>query len=191
MLAGGTILSAIWLYFKPKKITMNKPFNPKPYLIYGLLAAVVYCIPVTVFLSDPEYSQGWLLYLGNLLFLFVIVAFLFAFNRKRSENAATLAMLTAGHIATLFGIVISCVLAFLLLVIMVPGYLGAGEADKVLTNEPANITYDKTRGLSFMVFATAIIGNFAAGSFVSIIFPFALKADQTRETVPRRKQAEL
>jgi hypothetical protein len=191
MRGDGTILSAIWLYFKPKKITMNKPFNPKPYLIYGLLAAVVYCIPVTVFLTDPEYSQGWLLYLGNLLFLFVIVAFLFAFNRKRSENAATMAMLAAGHIVTVMGIVISCVMAFLLMVIMVPGYLGGGTADKVLTGEPANTVYDHTRGLSFMVFATAIIGNLSAGSFVSIIFPFALKADQTRERVPRRKQAEL
>ena len=170
---------------------MNTPFNPKPYLIYGLLAAVVYCIPVTIFLFNPEFSQGWLLYLGNLLFLFVIVAFLFAFNRKRSENASTMAMLAAGHITTVCGIVISCLLAFILFLIMVPGYLGAGTTDKVLTGQPANTVDDKTRGLSFMVFATAIIGNIAAGSFVSIIFPFALKADQTRERVPRRKQAEL
>jgi len=170
---------------------MYKPFNPKPYLIYGLLGAVVYCIPVAIFLSDPEFSQGWLLYLGNLFFLFAIVGFVYHFNRKRSENAGTLAMLAAGHIATLFGIVISCLLAFLLMVIMVPGYLDAGTTEKVLTGEPANTTYDKTRGLSFMVFATAIIGNVSAGSFVSIIFPFAMKADQTREKVPRRKQAEL
>src|SRR5687767_8192405 len=138
---------------------MNKPFNPKPYLIYGLLGAVVYLIPVIIFLSNPDYSQAWLLYLGNLLFLFVIVAFLYAFNRKRSENAGTMAMLAAGHIATVFGVVISCLLAFILLVIMVPGYLEPGTTDKVLTGEPANTTYDKTRGLSFMVFVTAIIGN--------------------------------
>lgn len=170
---------------------MNKPFNPRPYLIYGLLAAVVYCIPVVIFLTNPEYSQGWLLYLGNLLFLFPIIAFLYAFNKKRTENAGTIAMLTAGHITAVGGVVIACVLAFLLLVIMVPGYLSAGTTEKVLTGEPANMTQDKTRGLSFMVFATAIIGNFAAGSFASLIFPFALKADQTKERVPRRKQAEL
>lgn len=170
---------------------MKKPFNSKPYLFYGLLGAVAYCIPVTIFLSEAEYSQGWLLYLGNLFFLFAIVAFVYAFNKKRDENAGTLAMLTAGHIATVTGIVISCILAFLLLVIMVPGYLSAGTTDKVLTGQPANTVFDKTRGLSFMVFATAIIGNLSAGSFVSIIFPFAMKADQTREKVPRRKQAEL
>jgi hypothetical protein len=170
---------------------MNKPFEPKPYLIYGLVAALVYCVPVVIFLSNPDYSQGWLLYLGNLLFLFPIIAFLYAFNKKRSENAATITMLAAGHIATLGGVIIACVIAFLLLLFMVPGYLSGGETGKVLTGEPANITDDKTRGLSFMVFATAVIGNFAAGSFASIIFPFALKADQTREKVPRRKQAEL
>lgn len=170
---------------------MLKPFNPKPYLIYGLLGAVVYSIPVIIFLSNPEYSQSWLLYLGNLLFLFAIVGFLYAFNKRRSENAGTLAMLTAGVIATVTGIVISCLLAFLLLVIMVPGYLSPGTTEKVLTGQPANITLDKTRGMSFMVFVTAFIGNLSAGAFVSIIFPFAMKADQTREKVPRRKQAEL
>jgi Na+/proline symporter len=170
---------------------MNKPFEPKPYLFYGLLGAVVYSVPVAIFLSSPEYSQTWLLYLGNLLFLFVIVTFMFRFNRKRSENASTLAMLTAGHITTVMGIVAAVILAFLLLVILVPGYLSSGTTDKVLTGEPANTVYDKTRGMSFMVFATAIIGNLSAGSFVSIVFPFALKADQTRERVPRRKQAEL
>lgn len=170
---------------------MNKPFNPRPYLIYGLLAAVVYCIPVIIFLSNPDYSQGWLLYLGNLLFLFPVIAFLYAFNRKRNENAGTLVMLSAGSITTVIGIVLSVILAFLLLVVMVPGYLSPGTAGKVLTGEPANITQDKTRGLSFMIFATAVIGNVAAGGFVSIIFPFAMKADQTREKVPRRKQAEL
>lgn len=166
---------------------MSKPFNPKPYLIYGLMGAVVYCIPVTIFLSDPEYAQGWLLYLGNLFFLFAIVAFVYAFNRKRSENAGTLAMLAAGHIATLAGIIASCLIAFLLLVILVPGYLDGGATTQV----PVNSVYDKTRGLGFMVFATAIVGNLAAGSFVSIVFPFALKADQTRERVPGRNQAEL
>lgn len=156
---------------------MNKPFNPKPYLVYGLLGAIVYCIPVAVFLSDPGFRNAWLLYLGNLLFLFAIVAFLFRFNKKRSENASSLVMLAAGHIATAAGIIISCILAFLLLVILVHG------ADDVLS--------DKTRGINFMVFATAIIGNLSTGSFVSIVFPFALKADQTREQVPRREQGEL
>jgi hypothetical protein len=102
-----------------------------------------------------------------------------------------MAMLASGHIATLMGVIIACLLAFILQVIMVPGYLSSGTTDKVLTGEPANMVYDKTRGMSFMVFVTATIGNFSAGSFVSIIFPFALKADQTRERVPRKNQAEL
>jgi hypothetical protein len=170
---------------------MNKPFNLKPYLLFSILGAVVYSIPVIIFLSNPQFTQGWLLYLGNLLFLFAIAGFLFNFNKKRSENASTLAMLAAGEITTVMGMVISCVLAFILLAIMVPGYLTPGIPDKVLTGEPANTVLDKTRGLSFMIFSTAIVGNIAVGSFVSAIFPFALKADQTRERVPRSNQAEL
>jgi hypothetical protein len=99
-------------------------------------------------------------------------------------------MLAAGHIATVAGIVIACLLCFILVLVLVPGYLQAGTADKVLTSAPANTVKDKTNGLSFMLFMNAIIGNVVAGSAASIIYPFTLKRDQTKEKVPQ-KQAQL
>jgi hypothetical protein len=164
--------------------------HPGRYALWGMIGAVAYSIAVVIFLSDPDYEKTWILYVGNLLFLFAILGFLYEFNRRRDENAGTLTMLAAGHIATVVGIIFACFLSFILLPTMVPGYL-AGNPQKNVTGEPANTTFDNTSGVGWVVFATAVIGNMAAGSAISIILPFALKADQTREKVPRRKQAEL
>jgi hypothetical protein len=160
------------------------------YLLYGFAAAVAYCIPVTVFLIRKDYTDSWMLFAGCILFLFVLIMFLVHFNKKRNENAATGTMLVAGHIATATGILLSVLLCFILLMIFVPGFLGHPDAGQVLHREPANIVKDKTEGLAFMIFMTATVGNFSAGSFVTIIFPFTVKKDQTKEKVTRR-QMEL
>jgi Na+/proline symporter len=170
---------------------MFKGINLKPYVVHSLVAALVYCIPVIFFLKSSDYTQAWLLYCGNFLFLLVIAYFLFVFNAKRAENAGTTAMLTASSITTVMGTIMAVVLSLLLLFIFVPDILQAGPAGKKLINEPANSVIDKTDGLSFMVIVNAIIGNISCGMFVAIIFPFALKRDQTKEKVPHRKQAEL
>jgi hypothetical protein len=167
-----------------------KQIHWKHYLIYAMAAAIVYCIPVALYLIRATFTQAWLLYLGNFLFLIVVIVFLFSFNRQRGQNASTVSMLVAGHITVVMGIIVACILGFILLVIFVPGYLDAGTTEKVLSNAPANTIKDKTEGLSFMLFANALIGNVSAGSAACIIFPFTLKRDQTHEKVPHQ-QAEL
>jgi predicted ABC-type exoprotein transport system permease subunit len=169
---------------------MFKNIHWRQYLPYAIAAAVVYCIPVILYLQRANFTQAWLLYLGNFLFLLAIIFFLFSFNRKRKENAATTSMVAAGHITVVAGIVLACLLSFILLLLFVPGYLHSGTTEKVLSQAPANTVRDKTEGLSFMLFANAIIGNLCVGSASSIIFPFTLKRDQTKEKVPVR-QAEL
>lgn len=91
---------------------------------------------------------------------------------------------------TTYSRVISCLLCFALVVRMVPGLFDSGPPQKVLEGAPANTVHDKTRGFLYMIFGGAIIGNAAAGFFISIIFPFALKGDQTKERVDS-KQSEL
>jgi hypothetical protein len=99
-------------------------------------------------------------------------------------------MLAAGHITTVMGILIACLLSFILVLVFVPGFLHAGTANKIMTGAPASTVKGKTNGLAFMLFTDAIFGNVVAGSFASIMFPFVLKRDQTKEKVPP-KQAEL
>lgn len=169
---------------------MFKNIHWSSYLKFSLPAALLYCVPVFIFIKQAAFSQSWLLYLGNFLFMLMIIAFLISFNRRRHENASSVTMLVAGHIATVLGIIISLVLSLILLAVLVPGQLEPGQAGKVLHDVPANATQDKTNGLNFQVIMDSIIGNFAVGSFVSIIFPFTIKREQRSEGVPR-KQAEL
>jgi hypothetical protein len=169
---------------------MLKRINLRPYLVHAFIAALVYSIPVYFFIRQPLYQKAWLLYLGNFLFVIVIVLFILSFSRKRNNNAGVLATLTAGNIATALGTVLSFVFALLLLITFIPGEFSYGTADKWLKGAPANMILDKTRGLNFMVIANSFVGNISFGSFVSILFPFALKGDQTKEKVPE-KQAEL
>jgi len=166
---------------------MFKRIHWRQYVPFAVIAAIVYCIPVFFFIREANYTQSWLLYVGNFLFLFVIVAFLVSFNRKRNENAGSVTMVAAGHITTIMGILSALVLSALLLVIFIPGIFHA-EAGKVLQNAPANTEHGNTNGLVFKVFANAIVGNMATGSFVSIMLPFTLKGDQTKESTPRQQR---
>lgn len=163
---------------------MWKKIHWQRYLAYAIVAAILFAIPVIFYLIKANYTQAWLLYLGNFLFLFVITAFLFSFNKRRKHDASTISMLTAGHITTLMGVVIACLLCLILVLV-----LGVSE-HKVLAQAPANTIKGKAGGMNFIIFANAVFGNIVAGSTASIIFPFVLKRDQTREAVPR-KQAEL
>jgi hypothetical protein len=170
---------------------MFKGIKLRPYVIHSLVAALLYCLPLIFFLKTADYTRAWLLYTGNFLFLLVIVYFLFVFNAKRDENAGTLAMLTASSITTIMGTIMALIFSLILLVVFIPGLLSSGSPAKHLINEPANSIQGKTDGLVFMIIANSVIGNVSCGLFAAIIFPFSLKGDQTKEKVPKKKQAEL
>jgi hypothetical protein len=169
---------------------MFKRIHWKSYVPFGGIAAMAYCIPVIFFLRDANYTESWLLFVGNFLFLFPVMLSLFQFNKQRKQNASSVSMLAAGHITTITGILISCVLCFVLLLLFVPGLFQPGIPEKVLTHSPANTIHGKTNGLGFMIFADGIFGNMSTGSFITIIYSFSLKGDQTKEKVSPQ-QADL
>ena len=151
------------------------------YLKYGVMASLFYCVAVAFFCRDATFTETWLLFAGNLLFLFTISFSLFSFNKQRQGDASTVSMLAGGMITTFTGILISSVVCLTILVIYVPGLLHAGTPSNILTDEPANTIRGKTNGMAFMIFMSAIMGNFVAGFAASIIFSFILKSNQTKE----------
>ena len=146
-----------------------------------MIAAILFSIPVFFFLKGISWSQSWLLYLGNALFMVVVAVTLVLFNRQWKSNASSTSMVLAGVIVTVLGIIISCLICVLLLSIMIPGLYHSGTPDKVLTGEPANAVPDSARGPVYMVLFNATMGNICTGIFICIIFPFTLKSDQTKE----------
>lgn len=165
-----------------KKYTiMWKRINFPSSLLSGLIAALLFIIPVFFYLKDTRYAATWLIYAGSFLFFLTIVVHTIFFNNLRGGNANTVQMVLASHIVTLIGVLLSCLFVFILLTIMVPGYLSNGPAGKVTPDTPVNEVHDKTDGLSFRIFMGASLINFAFGSFAGIVFPFSVKKNQTKD----------
>ncbi len=148
----------------------------------GVIAGVLFSLGVFFYIRETTYADTWLVYVGSFLFFIVIVVDLILFNRRRGKNANTVTMVFSSHVTTLIGVVVATLLSFLLLSIMVPGYLDNGPAGKVAPDAPINAIHDKTNGLSFRIFIAATIFNFAFGSFAGILFPFAIKRNQTKDS---------
>ncbi|MBC8033054.1 MAG: hypothetical protein H7Y03_02850 [Chitinophagaceae bacterium] len=153
------------------------------YAKYGLIAAIAYLVPLSIFIKLSSFTQSWLLYIGNFAFMIVVAAFHLVFNKNRRENASSTASFLAGHIVTMLGTLMATLLSLLLLVILVPGLLEYGTPDKVLTESPDNNILDRTNGLVPMILLSVTVCNFGVGSFIALLFPFTLKADQTKEKV--------
>ena len=138
------------------------------YFLLCLGGAILYCIPVFYFINISRYSGVWLLYLGNglfLAFMFVITAFVL-----KSEKP----MIT-GHIITVICVVLSCLLILVMILFLSPGAIDAGSTEKILLQSPTGISHKATHGMLLILFANAIIGNFSAGSFATIITSQAVK----------------
>lgn len=155
--------------------------NIRSTLISGGIAGIAFCIPVFFYIKYAVYRDAWLLYLGCFLFFSVIWIHTLTDSRRRSHNESTVALIFASHMATLTGIALACLLSFLLLTAMIPGYLTSSVPGKTLSGEPVNSILDKTNGLSIQVFLAATFINFSVGSFSGIILPFAAKRNQKKD----------
>jgi carbon starvation protein CstA len=151
------------------------------YFIFGLLAAIAFCIPVMFYLRTPEFKDTWLLFLGNAFFLVVISVYILLLNKRNNENASTQNLNAAGHVVSIVGVVLACIISFILLILVVPDLFSSGTSDTVMEGSHTTTAGGRTDGLVFMLYMCAIIGNFAAGSFASIILPYAAKKNQKKD----------
>jgi hypothetical protein len=151
------------------------------YIKWGLISAIAFCIPAIIFIKSADYRSAWLLYLGNVLFLVAIAFYMLVFNKGQRENASTQTMMATGHIATIVGIIISCIVAVIALVIFIPDVFGSGISNKAMEDAPAQTGTGNTHGLVFFVFMNATIGNFCGGSFSSILIPYSARKNQTKD----------
>jgi hypothetical protein len=136
-----------------------------------------------IYVREATYSETWLLYLGNGLFLFSLFISLIFLSKKAAHNASTGYMLMAGHAVTIISMIIICIIAFIALLIYIPGLFSFGTAYKTLKQVPANMVEDKTHGLLFMLFVNVVIGTFSAGSFTSILTAYSIKREQRGDKV--------
>lgn len=154
------------------------------YIKWGVIAAIAFCIPMLIFLYSGRYSETWWLFVGNGLFLAAIIIYMLQFNKARNENASTQTMVAAGHIATVIGVVVSCIVAAIGLAIFVHNG-GSGQSDVAFADAPSQTGTGPTNGMIFILYMCATIGNICGGSFSSIMIPYAARKNQTKD---RRSQ---
>jgi hypothetical protein len=144
---------------------------------FGIFSAVLYCIPVIFFLKDKKFSDTWLLFLGNALFLFSIFIFGAIYSRKKNNKASKV---FNGFAVTFAGVIFSCILILLLTLVFAPNVYHIGSSNEVLQQTPAAITKKNEHGLLFIMLANALIGNFFAGTFATTI----AKSSAEKEKLP-------
>jgi hypothetical protein len=143
---------------------------------FGIFSAFLYCIPVVFFLKDKKFSDTWLLFLGNALFLFSIFIFGAIYTRKKNNDSKNF----NGFVITFLGVIFSCIIILLLTLVFAPNVYHIGTSNEVLQQTPSTITHKNEHGLLFIMLANALIGNFCAGTFATII----AKSSAEKEKLP-------
>ncbi len=149
------------------------------YLKYSIAAATAYLICVYIFLSMDSYLQTYILYIGNMVFASVMVIFIVNFSKKRDNNVSPKMTIAAGLITAAMGVIISCLVIFIMLAIMKPsGYNDIIHTSNILA-KPAPSLQGNGHALMFILFMDAVFGNIGAGAFVSFMLPTMLRNDLT------------
>lgn len=153
----------------------------REYLLFGGSAAAAYLIALIIFLSTGKYQNLYYLFIGCILFMAIIFFYVYRLLFTRYDEKRAVSMLMAGHMATFAGIIISAVLSVIAVFIFNPEVFSASSTAQVLPNAASQDRSNAPGYLLMMILFTAILGNFATGSFISVIVSYAGKKDQTRD----------
>ena|SRR5688572_22447493 len=152
----------------------------KEYVLFGLAAAIVFTIPVIIFLSQNQYENFYYLFIGSGLFMLVILYYAYKLLYRPYDKKRVMSMVIAGHLATLTGVIFSCILATICFLFFFFGNSPTVPVDRVVENVPATIQPNQSISLLLMIYAVATIANFSVGSFISVVTAYAGKVNQTR-----------
>src|SRR6476620_2218965 len=122
-----------------KKISLH-------FIKYSILPAILYIIPLIIFMLDKTFSETWLLFLGNALFLCYIFAFGVYYAKQQNKITSPL---NAGLAVTLTGIIFTCILVLMVILIFAPGVFHIGSS-RPLEDTPAALPNKNSHGVIFM-----------------------------------------
>ena len=150
-------------------------------LKYALIEAVLFAATVFIYVKYATYQKTWLLFLGSFMFLIVNALYSYIINRLRSAADTPFTLIVKSHIVTVSGIILSCILSFLIMTIMIKGYTAGDVLNQPLPGDPPTMESNKITSLSIKIFLVAVIGNFIAGSFPGLLIPFFLDRQKQEE----------
>ena len=161
---------------------MQNQMLKKENVQYAAVAAVAYTIPASFYIGKVAFSETWMLYLGNFLFAIFIGIFIGLFYKKHVGSINIPKLIMAAGKTTLYGIVIACLLCFLLLVIFRPAAFSTASLHQPqLQQSPAQFA-GAHQGYVLILFMNAILGNGALALFLSLLLPFSIVHNQQTGT---------
>ena len=150
------------------------------YVVYGLIAGLMYVIPVWIYLFEAKYVLSWFAFLGNILFMFAIMGYCIKLSRRRSDYSSTWIMIVSAHCVIFVGIVFSVIFSAILCFVYIPAFMTGHSPTNFLQNSPTGFNIHNTSTI-VMIFLTATFANFGAGSFTAILCPYVFKPNQTKD----------
>lgn len=157
--------------------------HKREYLMWGALAGLAYSVPVLVYLAMANYYYSATVFIGCILFMFVILTYTMRLTKRRPEYKSTWMMIIAGHMVILTGIVIAVLMSFLLCFIFIPGFMSGHSPDTFLQESPQAVNRHNASTL-MMIAITSTLVNFGVGGVISIIVSYAVKLNQTKDKTP-------
>jgi len=146
---------------------MQEKFLLSYYIRYSIACALAYCIPVYIFFKHEEFSQFWLLYLGNSLYAcLMLISGLFV-NKKLHNSASLRALIVPGIKVIFSSIIIVCLLVGILAVIF---------RHNIVQQAPTNYN-----GLFYALSVNAVLVNFIVGMLLIFIGAVTIKRNQRNE----------
>lgn len=157
--------------------------HKKEYLLYGFIAALVYMIPTSYFLYNTQYANFYYLFIGNILFMFVIAFYVFTLINRKYEGKRSVTMFTAGVWTIAVGVVLSIIFSVIAMFIFFPDFFGWHRTSKLIQNAPGEYANHYPSGVLLFLLFNIILCNITAGCFASLMVAFAGKKDQTKDKV--------
>lgn len=155
----------------------------REYAIWGTIAGLAYAIPVLIYLALASYYYSATLFIGSILFMFVVLAYSMKLTRRRPEYKSTWSMIIAGHMVVLVGIIVAVLVSFILCFAFIPGFMSGDSDDTFMQRSPTAMNIDNTSTL-MLIAMTATLVNFGVGGFINIVVSYAVKLNQTKDRTP-------
>ena len=155
----------------------------REYTLWGILAGVAYALPVMAYLAMRNYYYTATVFIGCILFMFIIMIYSAKLTKRRPEYKSTWMMIIASHFVILVGIITAVVLSFLLCLVFIPGFLSGNSPGSFMQRSPDAMNIHNT-GVLMIIVMTSTLVNFGVGGVISIIVSYAGKLNQTKDRTP-------
>jgi hypothetical protein len=139
------------------------------YIRYSVWAAVFNTLSIIVYLFARNYTNVWVLYIGNILFCAVVLMGVFKGNHRVHDTASVRSLFMMGFKITIYGTLLATVLCLLLLLIN-SMFSGISSPD---------VPSQAGRGdILFMILSSTIAVNVALGALAALIGATVVKKNQ-------------